>query len=301
MIENLNKAEKIINATKWKKLSSNPYYYVYAYVYKNVIYPFSKKTKLVKRKTFFDEIFYIKLPAALDIFIYGTKSHSSEIRLAKFILKYLKPNNTFVDVGAHFGFFSLLAASILKREGSVISFEAAAYTFDVLKKNTENHQTIKINHKACSNQNEILDFYEFPIDYSEYNALNKKQYENSDWLEKKQPKKVSVQAVRLDEELKNLDIDIIKIDVEGAEFEVVEGMKRILENKKVKFIVLEFLDFSLKTSPHLQAAEYLIKHNFMPFAITKDGFLESIKENNFAVYLEKIRLKSDNIVFKIEE
>ncbi len=53
----------------------------------------------------------------------------------KCVAALLRPGDTFVDVGAHIGFFSLLASSLVGSQGKVYAFEADATLFQILHSN----------------------------------------------------------------------------------------------------------------------------------------------------------------------
>jgi hypothetical protein len=58
-----------------------------------------------------------------------------EPNLTAWITRALSPGDTFVDVGAHVGYFSTLAAGIVKEQGSVVSIEGMPRTCDLLRAN----------------------------------------------------------------------------------------------------------------------------------------------------------------------
>lgn len=298
MVENLRFAEKVINGSKINKFLSYPIPYLFNFLFQKTIYPIFKKGIILSRTTFFGSKIYINLPAAADIFIFGSKSHSSEIRLSKFMIKNLEKGDSFVDVGAHIGFYSLLAQKLVQKEGQIYSYEASKNTFELLYKNCHQQANIKLNHKACSDNNESISFYEFPLLYSEYNSIDLEQYKNEAWFKNNPPQKNTIQAVVLDNDLPNENIKIIKIDVEGAEFKVVKGISKLLEAKKIKYIALEYLNDNRDTSNHFLAIQFLIEKNYFPFRIDENGEIQKIENNNIQDYLNKAELDSDNIVFK---
>ncbi len=196
---------------------------------------------------------YLLLPSSTDIYLTGGKSHESEIRLAKFLINHLTDGDVFMDVGAHYGYFSLLASSIVGNSGKVYAFEASPTTYKVLKKNELNCKNIKSFHLAVSDKNTDLIFYEFPNLYSEYNTLHVNQFEKEDWFSAYKPRAIKVRSVLLSEFLSKNKMDdpkIIKIDVEGAEFSVINGLKSYLPGKS-PLIVMEHLSDSRGNKEHI--------------------------------------------------
>src|SRR4030042_3461411 len=130
------------------------------------------------------------------------------------IVNYLKPNSTFVDVGAHFGYYSLLVSRCQKKT-KIIAIEPVKENYEILKKNIKlnNIKNAKLYNFAASNKKEIKDFnlteasdsagfYEHPLT--------------------KTKKIIKVKSYPLDQILKNKKVDFIKIDVEGHEIAVLE-------------------------------------------------------------------------------
>jgi len=144
------------------------------------------------------------------------------LKLSSFIIDRLEEGNLFVDVGAHFGFFSLLASKIVGDAGRVIAYEGGQHTYEVLNKNVKLKSNIQSINKVVSNTQGEISFYQFPSAYSEYNSLDVEQYKNTAWIKDNPPKVTHMQSVRLSSSLKDLNANIIKIDVEGAEMEVLD-------------------------------------------------------------------------------
>jgi FkbM family methyltransferase len=255
-----------------------------------------KRGMLVNANTFFGKSIQIVLPAGTDIFLTKGKSHSSEIRLAKFIIKNLHEGNHFVDIGAHFGYFSLLASELVRNSGKVLSIEASNSIFEILMQNVTHSPNITPLNAAISDQPGMVSFYEFPVQFSEYNALDIHQYENKKWFRKNPPKKYNVQAMTVDEILAQYALHpaIIKIDVEGAELKVIRGSINALKNTS-PIIVMEYLEESRHNEAHVESVKQLRSLGYQSFSINNDGELEPC--DNIDEYLSHNGYDSDNIAF----
>jgi hypothetical protein len=66
--------------------------------------------------------------------VYGVLDAGPEFRLTRYLLRFLRDDEVFYDVGAHIGFYTLLASSILRR-GRVYGFEPNPYVYRALKAN----------------------------------------------------------------------------------------------------------------------------------------------------------------------
>lgn len=292
----LEKVERIAQASKFMRMVRQPFKYFEAILYRELFYSKTKKEKSVHCKTFFGADMRLLLPSSTDIYLTGGKSHESEIRLARFMMNTLDKKDTFLDVGGHYGYFSLLASTLVP-DGQVISFEASTTTYSVLKENIAKYNNIQGFNLAVSDTNIPITFYEFPNLYSEYNSIDIDQYKEEKWFSDNQPQKITIESVVLDVFLKQNQLSprIIKIDVEGAEFKVLSGLKTTLLNQSPT-IVMEFLNAARGNEAHLKAAKLLKSLNYTTFKIDSSGALIAIKsvEN----HLRENGLDSDNIAFK---
>jgi FkbM family methyltransferase len=147
--------------------------------------------------------------------------------------RLLRPGSVVIDVGANIGYYTLLAASRVGPQGHVHSVECAQETLGILKDNVRrNHlQNVTIHPVAAGKERGELQLNVSAIGLSFF-ALHEK------W-----PKvagsgnKVTVPVMPLDDLLSS-SVHVVKIDAEGADLEVLQGMKRILsENPSISLIV----------------------------------------------------------------
>lgn len=300
LINNLFTLEKLANGSKVKRLLSNPFKYIYAILLKNGIYPITHKEVMVTCRMFTGKTITILLPASTDIYLTGGKTHPSEIRLARFLINNLYPGDTFWDIGAHYGYFSLLAHELVGKEGRIISVEAAPATFNILQKNSGKKEHIKVLNNAVSDQTGKITFYELPNLYSEYNSVDVSQFEQEEWFSKIKAKKVVMDAISLDDlatQNSKHSPNIIKIDVEGAESAVIKGAVNLLNDPaKNTTLVMEYLEPKRNNESHKKAVQQLKQWGYKTYIIEADGSL-SICED-IEQHLSGKQLESDNIVFK---
>ncbi len=296
LLKQLAVSERLANASKLMRLLQNPVKYALAIGHRKLVYEKTKEGVLKTTNTFFGKKITLMLPAGTDIYLTGAKSHNSEIRLARFLIHELNKGDIFFDIGAHFGYFSLLAATIVGKTGNVFSIEASKNTFKLLKKNTEKESSIKCYHTAMADNSEPLKFYEFPILFSEYNSTEVNQYIHEPWYQKNKPTKFLVECTTLNDFIDKHKVEpkIIKIDVEGAENKVIEGGLEYLKNS-TSIIVMEYLIPSRYNVAHRKATEMLKSIGYKTMLINKNGNLKSCED--IEAYLEEFELESDNIVF----
>lgn len=295
-LDGINKVERLATTSKLGRLMEDPIKYVSTLFFNNITYRLIKKEKAITSPLFFDQQMQLYLPASTDIHLTSGKSHSSEIRLAKLLINTIKEGHCIFDIGAHYGYFTLLASALCQESGQVHAFEAAVPSYKMLDLNTKNISQIMANNMAVSDETGLLDFYVFPNKFSEYNSFNVEQFKSSNWFKKYPPIKHQVKSINLDEYIskQNLKPNLFKIDVEGAEFNVIKGLKKYLTlNNPV--LIMEYLADERNNSNHKQACALLYSLNYKSYIILAKGELQVCHNIDEYFYSEKI--DSDNIVF----
>ena len=173
-----------------------------------------------------------------------------------------------MDIGANIGYFTLIMAKGIRENGKVFSFEPEPKNFELLKKNVEinNYSNVILEKKAIGNKTGIAKLYladrKNNIFYSGMHRIFRSD------LVSQISNPVSINIIKLDDYLQDLKsikkIRLIKIDVEGAEFDVLKGMSKMLdENKGIK-IVMEFSSENLEDygSNPSDVMDFLINKGF---------------------------------------
>lgn len=291
----IEKVDFLAKGSKWTRLAHQPFKYIYSIFFKKFVYPQTLEAKTKEASLFSGHKMHIALPASIDIYLTGGKSHDSEIRLAKFLVQNLHIHDHFLDIGAHYGYFSIIASAVVKEKGIVYSIEPASFSYMLLKKNADQFPNIKAHNLAISDQNENITFYEFPNLYSEYNSNDIEQFKNESWFLKSPPKKTTIEATTIDQitSSPNFQPKLIKIDVEGHEWNVIKGGEKYIKNI-APTVILEYLSSERHNSQHQHAIDLLASWNYKTFIIDNLGSLIAIEDIN--KYLEDTGLESDNIV-----
>ena len=298
ILNRLAQAERLARAGKLQRIFQNPTRYMQAQWHRKVEYPRTHVGMEVQTPTIFGQDMQVILPAGMDIYLLGAKGHDSEIRLSRLLCKELSFGNTFIDVGAHFGFFSGLSAKLVGPTGTVIACEAAPKTFAVLEKNLANEKNATPHHLAIAAERGVLTFTEFPVEYSEFNTLRPGQFDMSAWRAKSEAVEVEVPAISLDELIGEGAADFIKIDVEGAEDVVVAGMTQLLKRKHPPIICLEYLTATRENTAHLEAIAVLEDAGMVAHEISASG---DLLPTSIAAIDDQLRRQgedSDNVVFR---
>lgn len=161
-----------------------------------------------------------------------------------FYINYLRKGMTVFDVGANIGELTILFSRFIQPGGKVYSFEASSVTFDKLKTicNLLNRDNIELKHIAVSDCNKHLEIFIYPQEYSSWNSLADRPLA-SYGIDVKAVGKERVLSTTIDVFCKENNIshiDLLKIDVEGAEYQVLLGARHMLEQKRIACCVFEF-------------------------------------------------------------
>lgn len=179
----------------------------------------------------------MSLPPDPHYFGYLLKSH--ETHITRVIQKLVKGGDTFVDVGANIGYFTMYGALAVGVNGQVLCLEPEEKNYNYLTANCASLSARGYNCQAyrlaasSGNGHATLNIHKF----STYHAIEDEFY-HLDKIEATE----SVSAVRLDDWAEGQGIKSIaflKIDTEGHEPKVLEGARRLYETRMVDFTVLE--------------------------------------------------------------
>jgi FkbM family methyltransferase len=189
----------------------------------------------------------------------------------------LNANETFVDVGANVGAYTLKIASDYKSKGiKVIAIEAHPANYKALCKNIDINKFTNIHaiNKAVSDHKGIVTMYERkflkriqPEWYTIHETISGHQ------LDKRYS--IEVESDTLDAILDNYKVDFIKIDIEGAEVEALKGATNTLD--RLRKIIVEIHENNFDKVKHI-----LEDHNFEIEIITNkieknEGFIIGTK------------------------
>lgn len=203
---------------------------------------FRNGTKCIVRNksdaTVFFEIFFLKTNTTLQNFT-------------------IKKNDVIIDIGAHVGFFTIYAAKQAS-EGKIYAFEPASTSFVLLKRNVEMNKLSNViteNYAVLKNSGTATLFVD-----KNFAIGNTMFGEGSPHLEKEIVTTISIRDMFNKYQIKR--VDLLKLDCEGAEFEIILNLTKNELEKIVKI-----------------SAE--IHHNIGNHTVEElSGFL---KANNFSV------------------
>jgi len=148
------------------------------------------------------------------------------------------------DIGAHLGYYSLLLAKCVGPVGRVVSFEASPGNFCTLQKNVliNKLENIELINLAVFSKSGTIGISVSPTDAS-----------SGDWSISRQTDgdSIQVQTISLDQfcQAKSVSPDFLKIDVEGAEFDVLMGGRETIGDcRPTMLIELHHFDGDIATN-----------------------------------------------------
>ena len=159
-----------------------------------------------------------------------------------FVQRHVKPGDTVIDVGAHAGLFTLLLAYQVWESGRVIAYEPNPRMLELLRDNVTMNwlsDRVEIVPKAAAAASGSLPFLA-PSRYTMTGSLRpvEQLLETADRVEALE--RLEVEAEPLDVHVGRFErIDLVKIDVEGAEEQVFAGMNQLLASGAVKRVSFE--------------------------------------------------------------
>lgn len=175
--------------------------------------------------------------------------------------KHVKDGQVVLDIGAHIGYYTLLLAKNVGRNGQVFAFEPEPKNFALLSKNVEinGYTNVILSNKAVldtTSQRHLFLSAENMGDHRIFDAPDGKEA-------------VEVDSIRLDDYFAdfNKKIDFIKMDIQGAEYYAVQGMASLLLRNPSVVLVTEFEPIGLLRS-----------------GVEPEAYLKLLMEMGFTIY-----------------
>lgn len=176
---------------------------------------------------------------------------------------FLTKGKTFIDVGANKGDFSLVASKLVGSKGRILAFEPAPDNCKWITKSIEKngYRNIGLYEMALSDENGTAQLH--IGDKSGWHSL-------IPGLPHREKGKIEVKMRTLDDFLQEINysnpVDVVKIDVEGADLHVLRGAKKTLLNNKSITLLLD-------VHPH--------------FGVNPDEVCNFLRELGFKIYKEE--------------
>lgn len=171
-------------------------------------------------------------------------SDAWELNTVRLFEHLIQPGDTVLDVGAHVGYFTLIAARSIGPQGHVYAFEPEPDNYKLLIQNLElnGYRNITPVRMAVSNRVGSSLLFSSGLDNGQHSLCRTGRPER---------RRQIVETTTLDAFLEAQgwpNVEMIKIDIEGAEPLVLDGMSRLLSRQTKLKMVVEFCPVVLKAT-----------------------------------------------------
>jgi FkbM family methyltransferase len=159
-----------------------------------------------------------------------------EMWVTQAICSYVKPGMRCVDVGANFGYYTVLLSELVGEKGSVVAYEPSLDLVKLLKRTliVNGFGQAQVLPRAASDHSGFEKFYVAP-GYTGSGALKEFEGAVSVGFDGK------VCLSRPDDDLHSWpSVDFVKIDAQGHELQVLAGMKALIERSPKLAVAMEF-------------------------------------------------------------
>ena len=190
-----------------------------------------------------------------------------------------------IDIGAHVGYYTLLAARRVGPTGKVYAFEPEPANHSLLIKNIQLNEYRNIEAIQGAVTDRVGSSKLFLTD--SYNGTHSTYRRNSD------NGSVAVDTTTLDAFLESRewpDVGLIKVDVEGAEIDVMKGMAQLVERSPNLKLIMEFNPSELKSggADPLQFFDQLAAWGFKAHRIQEAHGLASLETSQLPSLVEEL-------------
>lgn len=157
-----------------------------------------------------------------------------------YLRRTLRPGDTYVDVGANIGCYVVVAAKAVGPTGRVVAYEPAPRMQEFLRNNVllnavQDRVTVRPVAVAAAEGRAVLGV---PENFSAAAGIGISNLDDA--RDHVAVEHIDVPVVRLDDDLAGHGaIRMLKIDVEGGEGPVLEGMTTLLAERRVQTLVVE--------------------------------------------------------------
>lgn len=176
-----------------------------------------------------------------------------------------------VDVGAHYGYFSIFASLNAGPEATIISVEPSQHNYQVLRRNIRDSKVENVYpiRAAIADQSGEADLY---LSRHENHSLFR---EGDGPVETEKVRSITLDTLLQEQDIE--DVDLLKLDCEGAEYPILlEAGAALLD--RITTITIEFHDLRRQDFTGLALARHLKEHGF---EITKFTHGPTTRDKNY--------------------
>ncbi len=165
-----------------------------------------------------------------ELALYGVHERQSTAQIRCIVKKGMR----ILEVGANIGYYALLEGRLAGSDGFVDAIEPSPYNFELLTKNANLNPDVRMELRQAA----------FGAEKGRATFYVAKKSNLSGLIERDDAKdmytdRIEVDVLTLDEYMKEKSADLIRMDVEGYEYEVLQGGKQMLRERPPKYFFIE--------------------------------------------------------------
>jgi FkbM family methyltransferase len=178
-----------------------------------------------------------------------------EVETAQHLQRLIQPGMTVLDIGAHVGYYARMASNLVGEQGRVIAFEPHPRNHEYLTRNVGSRNNVTILQVALAESEGTAELYDYlmmsasgslhyderirDVQMAQVSTLDIAPRIGKDF----EPKKYSVRTAPIDSLMAELgisEVDVVKMDIEGAELGALRGMRHTIQNSPNLNLVMEY-------------------------------------------------------------
>jgi len=179
-----------------------------------------------------------------------------EFEISEYVRKKITKKMNVVDIGANIGYYSVLFSKWTENQSKIYVFEPEPENFNLLLKNilVNNCKNVIPINKAVSDKDGKAILSLSDDNKGDNTIIDFKIKDNQSRINK-----VEIQCTKLDSVISSSEtINLIKMDVQGAEMLALKGMTQTIKNNKNLILITEFWPYAIKKSGY--SPKYFIEH-----------------------------------------
>jgi len=197
--------------------------------------------------------------------------HIRESKATEIMQKFIEPDDVILELGANIGYYVLLESKILSDKGYIYAVEPFAENVALLKRNIAMNKLthVDVYDIAMSDKREIAKLYTGKA-CNLHSLVNTSDDEDADFVE--------VQTETVDSFLEDKrPITFLRMDIEGYEAIIIDGMQRTLSSPHLKRMFIEIHPARIESDKMQAFLKNLQKYNFeITAAISRDNWQRSV-------------------------
>lgn len=209
-----------------------------------------------------------------------------ETETTRLIMDLVRPGSFVIDIGAHVGYYTIISAGLTGQDGKVLAFEPEPTNRELLLRNIEwnGFKNVEVVDKAVSDRTGSGTLFQTKLDSGRHST-----YKHDIPL----AGSVDIETISLDvilEEQGNPKVDLIKIDVEGAENDVWRGMGNLIASGNAPKIIIEYHPLLLRSAgiDPLQFASKIFSDGFKVQVVDETAGLKPMDESKIGDLAQRL-------------